>query len=268
MNTQNVGKFISALRKEKGMTQKDLAQKLNVTDKAVSKWETGRSAPDISLLEKLSQILDVNVVEILQGERVESESFPEVSDELVVRTIKKDNRRLKRAVIMTAVLTLVMIFLAVLSYPAYHFFKSVPADDEAAILRQAEKYADIFGETPGEMKIVKSLRKGDFYFFLLQNENKTKTSLRNFQRDEVFKDRITLWGGGGCQNPDEVSLYCSGLGGRYTVNVFYGYGMTKNEYSYTYRGVKCTKSLEDELLLDALIDMDHTWTHASIIYDD
>ena len=79
MNTIDTGKFICSLRKENGLTQKELAEKLNVTDKAVSKWETGRSAPDISLLEKLSQILDVSVVEILKGERVEDESFARAS---------------------------------------------------------------------------------------------------------------------------------------------------------------------------------------------
>ena len=268
MNTTDTGRFICSLRKEKGLTQKQLAEKLSVTDKAVSKWETGRSAPDISLLEKLSQILDVSVVEILKGERVEVESFAGVSDELVVRTIKKGKRKLKRAVITTAVLTLMLIFTLVLTYPAYHYFTSVPVNDKAAVLKASEKYADTFKEAPGEMKIVKELRKGDFYFYLLQNDKKTKASMRVFERDKIFKDRITLWGGGDCRNSDEVSLYCSGLGGSYTVNVFYGYSMKKSEYSYTYRGVKCTKPIEDELFLDALIDIDHAWTHANIIYDD
>lgn len=268
MNTIDTGKFICSLRKENGLTQKELAEKLNVTDKAVSKWETGRSAPDISLLEKLSQILDVSVVEILKGERVEDESFARASDELVVKTIKKGTRRLRRAVITTATLTLMLIFLLVLSYPAHHYFTSVPVNDKAAVLKAAQRYSDTFKEAPEEMKIVKELRKGNFYFYLLQNDEKTKASMRAFKQDEIFKDRITLWGGGGCQNPGEVSLYCSGLGGSYTVNVFYGYRMKKSEYSYIYRGVKCTKPIEDEAFLDALIDIDHIWTHASIIYDE
>ena len=268
MNTAETGRFICTLRKEKGLTQKELAEKLNVTDKAVSKWETGRSAPDISLLEKLSETLDVSVVEILQGEKIEAESLTAISDEVIVTTIKKGKRKLKRAVIITAIMTIVLILLAVLSYPAHHYFRSAAIDDEQAILKQSEKYADIFGEASEEMKIVKSLRKGDFYFFLLQNDEKTKTSMRDFEIDKIFENRISLWGGGVCSKADEISLYCSGLGGRYTVNVFYGYNMKKSEYSYTYRGMKCTNPIEDELLLDALIDIDHTWTHASIIYDE
>jgi transcriptional regulator with XRE-family HTH domain len=68
MNNEKMGQFISQLRKSKQMTQKDLAAKLNITDKAVSKWERGLSCPDISLLPSLADILDVTVNELLNGE--------------------------------------------------------------------------------------------------------------------------------------------------------------------------------------------------------
>ena len=67
MDNRLTGSFISQRRKELNMNQKQLAEKLNVTDKAVSKWETGRSAPDIANLMPLSEALDVTVVEILKG---------------------------------------------------------------------------------------------------------------------------------------------------------------------------------------------------------
>lgn len=63
------GKFISQLRKEKQLTQKDLAEKLFISDKAVSKWETGKSMPDISLLIPISKIFDISVTELLLCER-------------------------------------------------------------------------------------------------------------------------------------------------------------------------------------------------------
>ena len=71
MNQVKIGKFISELRKEKDLTQKDLAEKLNVTDRAISKWENGRGLPDVSLLRKLSEELDVSINELLSGERLE-----------------------------------------------------------------------------------------------------------------------------------------------------------------------------------------------------
>ena len=61
MNNQKIGDFIKELRKEKDLTQKELADKLNITDRAVSKWERGLNCPDIFLLDDLSQILDVSV---------------------------------------------------------------------------------------------------------------------------------------------------------------------------------------------------------------
>lgn len=70
---EEIGEFISALRKEKDMTQKKLAEKLFVSDKAVSKWERGLSMPDVSLLIPLSQVLGVTATELLCGKRMESD---------------------------------------------------------------------------------------------------------------------------------------------------------------------------------------------------
>ena len=75
MDNHQIGKFITKLRKEKGLTQQQLGERLYVTDKAVSKWERGLSLPDITLLEKLAQELDVDVSEILQGKRGKKENI-------------------------------------------------------------------------------------------------------------------------------------------------------------------------------------------------
>lgn len=74
MNAEKMGLFISELRKSHQMTQKDLAVKLNISDKAVSKWERGPSCPDISLLSPLSDILGVTTTELLNGAKTGSES--------------------------------------------------------------------------------------------------------------------------------------------------------------------------------------------------
>ena len=69
MDSEKIRKFISELRKEKNMTQQELADKLNVTDKAISKWENGRGIPDISLIKELANLFRVTEKEILNGER-------------------------------------------------------------------------------------------------------------------------------------------------------------------------------------------------------
>lgn len=68
---KSIGEMISSLRKEKGMTQNELAEKMNVTDKAVSKWERDLSCPDINTISKLADVLDVSVDELLQAKKKE-----------------------------------------------------------------------------------------------------------------------------------------------------------------------------------------------------
>jgi len=72
MNNKSIGDIISSLRKEKGMTQADLAEKMNVTDKAVSKWERNLSCPDVNSIPKLAEILDVSVEELLNAQKTET----------------------------------------------------------------------------------------------------------------------------------------------------------------------------------------------------
>ena len=83
------GRFLAQLRREKGMTQKELAATLYVSDKAVSKWERGQSVPDISLLVPLAEQLNVTVAELLQGRRVEEEQrfTREETEELIRKAL-------------------------------------------------------------------------------------------------------------------------------------------------------------------------------------
>lgn len=72
MDCEKIGAFISAVRKEKGMTQKDLGEKLGVSDKAISKWERGRGLPELSLLSDLADALQVTIETVLSGGREEN----------------------------------------------------------------------------------------------------------------------------------------------------------------------------------------------------
>lgn len=94
MNTEKIGKFIAQKRKEKNYTQKELALKLGVTDRAVSKWERGLGCPDISLLEDLSKILDISIVELLNGESKEDLKILE-KDLINSMRISKENEKNK-----------------------------------------------------------------------------------------------------------------------------------------------------------------------------
>ena len=90
MDSIKFGKFIAELRKEKKMTQKELAQKLNLTDKAVSKWERGLSFPDITILNPLAKNLGVDISELLNCERGNKEKVD--VEQAVKEAIEKINK--------------------------------------------------------------------------------------------------------------------------------------------------------------------------------
>ena len=83
MNQEKIGKFISECRKEKQLTQEQLAVQLGVTSKSISKWETGNCLPDASKYKPLCEILGITVNELFSGERLSSETENEVKDYLV-----------------------------------------------------------------------------------------------------------------------------------------------------------------------------------------
>lgn len=90
----NIGKLIAELRKEKCMTQKELAEKLNITDRAVSKWERGICCPDISLLEDLSKILDIPIHNLISGKR----NKEKITEDTITNTIKYANDSIRKKI--------------------------------------------------------------------------------------------------------------------------------------------------------------------------
>ena len=91
MDQVKVGRFIAKLRKEQGLTQEALGQELGVTNKTVSRWETGSYMPDIELLIPLGEILGVSVNELLAGERLSDEQFRKQADENLVEAVRESS---------------------------------------------------------------------------------------------------------------------------------------------------------------------------------
>ena len=80
MNQEKMGKFIASLRKEKEMTQYELAEKIPISRDAVSKWESGKRCPDPQILVRLSEIFNVTINELLYGEKTSNRNITEVED--------------------------------------------------------------------------------------------------------------------------------------------------------------------------------------------
>ena len=90
MDMVKIGKFIAQCRKEKNLTQAQLAEKFGITDRAVSKWETGNSLPDASIMLDLCTLLSINVNELLKGERIAMENLSKESEANII-ALKKEN---------------------------------------------------------------------------------------------------------------------------------------------------------------------------------
>lgn len=92
MNQEAIGKFIATCRKERNLTQMQLAEKLNITNRAVSKWETGKSCPDASIMLDLCKILEITVNELLSGERITMEDYQKKAEENLVELQEKKTK--------------------------------------------------------------------------------------------------------------------------------------------------------------------------------
>lgn len=94
MDKNATGRFIAELRKQKGFTQKELAEKLMVTNKAISRWETGKGLPDTSLLKPLGDVLGVSVTELLSGKKIEEVDMKERADNIILEALNYSKRML------------------------------------------------------------------------------------------------------------------------------------------------------------------------------
>ena len=90
MDQVKIGRFIASCRKERGFTQAVLAEKLGITDRAVSKWETGRSLPDAAVMPELCDLLKIDLSELFSGERIAMENYKDTSDALLLEMKRQE----------------------------------------------------------------------------------------------------------------------------------------------------------------------------------
>lgn len=114
MDSKKFGNFIATLRKEKGWTQAELAEKLRVTDKAVSRWERGLGFPDINTVKPLADALGVSIIELMQSEReleeeVEQEKSAEIIEEVISLAIYQREVEKRNLAISVIVITFILI---------------------------------------------------------------------------------------------------------------------------------------------------------------
>lgn len=113
MNQEKIGRFIAEKRKEKELTQEQLAEYLNVSKNAVSKWERGLCLMDMSLLRPLSKILDVSINEILAGEKINDKDLKSKSEENIINMTELiEFRTMKKGIIGMCLYFIILVFIS------------------------------------------------------------------------------------------------------------------------------------------------------------
>lgn len=162
MDQIKTGKFIAQLRRDQGLTQKELADKLCVSDKAISKWETGKGSPDVSSMQPLCEALGISVTELLTGEKLTQEQYrAEAERNLFALLRKKRTTQLVGAVITAAVMLFCMVGL-------YRMEFTIDISSSTGLENAIKEYNF---STEHNVNILETERMGRFLFVLYENES-------------------------------------------------------------------------------------------------
>ena len=122
MDQIKIGKFIADCRKKNNLTQIQLAEKLNITDRAISKWENGKSMPDSSLMLELCDILNITVNDLLSGEEVSMENYKEKSEQLMLELAKQKEQKNQQMLFLEVIMVIFSIIILLSFCFAAKFF--------------------------------------------------------------------------------------------------------------------------------------------------
>lgn len=179
MDLVKIGKYIAGKRKALGMTQKHLAEKLNMSDKSVSKWERGICLPDVSVYMELCEILGISINEFLAGEDIDAENVEKKSEDNIIQVTKDSKKKQKNLKsILAVVTTFAVIMVLVLGAVFVHK------------VMQPKNYITAVDRTSAEMKTAELLSGADgayLFNFYAKEEYKTLTIyLSEYQAGELI----------------------------------------------------------------------------------
>ena len=179
MDLVKIGKYIAGKRKALGMTQKQLAEKLNMSDKSVSKWERGICLPDVSVYMELCEILGISINEFLAGEDIDAENVEKKSEDNIIQVMKDSKKKQKNLKsILAVVTTFAVIMVLVLGTVFVHK------------VMQPKNYITAVDRTSAEMKTAELLSGADgayLFNFYAKEEYKTLTIyLSEYQAGELI----------------------------------------------------------------------------------
>ena len=138
MNQERIGKFIAQCRKDKKMTQSELAEKLGVTDKSIGNWENGRNMPDLSLFKPLCDELGITINELLSGEKIKESDYMNKAEDNFIMLKKKVDTTLKLVNVVTWICSIIFVVIFILNM-YFNWLYRGPWDD--SMLKNISLYA-------------------------------------------------------------------------------------------------------------------------------
>ena len=238
MDAKATGGLIARRRKEQNWSQGDLAERLHVTDKAVSKWETGRGLPSVDLLEPLAEALGLTVSELLSGRELTAEELPKAAGEQIMESMRKGRKLLWRG----AAATLAAVALAGALYVGYHyatsvFGRSIAEVDREGLEQQAVSYMSGFQELSSSdfdysaLGIVDLKQRGDYLAALDGNGH---WEICIYERDRVFPDRWRANGGAYGMEAGQIRCWNFGDPAGNAVIVMGGWDLPRDIAAYSF----------------------------------
>ena len=173
MNQEKIGKYIKEKRKEKKLTQLELASRLGVSEKTVSNWENGRNMPDLSLFNPLCEELDISINELMKGEKIDSVDYQKVLEENMVNTIDYSNKNTNKKIKKVTILFISLFILIV----GFIFFNS-----SKQMITEIDNYP-VYQEVHIDNKIIDTTLKEYILDNMLVEENDNS---KNFVSYEIF----------------------------------------------------------------------------------
>ena len=248
MDAKMTGELIARKRKELGLSQAELAGRVHVTDKAISRWETGRGMPGVDSLEPLADVLGLTVSELLSGRELTAEERPREAEVQIVDSLRKNRRMLWRGVLITLLTLVTWVILVLGIWLGRHYFNSVPAENAQQLAQAAERYWNDQG-----LQVIQTQKRGDYIAALLRRDD-GHMRLCVYERDSVFKNR--WYGGGGKSNvkPGELASWNFGSPQSGAVIVICGSDLPEEAVCYIFENNGTTYLRPvDETVLDVFV---------------
>ena len=255
MDTKAIGALIARRRKERSLSQAELAERLHVTDKAVSRWETGRGMPGLESLEPLSEALGLSVSELLSGKELTREELPRAAGGQIMESMKREKLWKRLAWLAMAAVAALAIWGVSVSVQTQraaelaeqehaerlaHYAGSVNPSSQEDLAEATAAYFQEQGMNirfnPESLKVRDWAAAGDYLAFLL-SDREGEWCMSFWQRDEVYPERFRITGGRSRIDPGAWGLLEWNFGTRERpVLVASGVELPEEAHFYEYGG--------------------------------